>query len=209
MLHAALPCGPKAERRLLGMRPPWTSPLAQPRPRQATRAALLMRLCMCVSGTDRPVALRLLSELLENPRSHAFFHDWLSDRNKQTAAHLLLSLWRVSRGPWLTSFSLSESEDSTMFAWRVASSGMTVRTCRSPMTSLPSPSSHVSIFTTSHYFFSPQEEDALRGMTGPDGLLANPARPLAGLAARTRWLPAEAVAYGNTSPAKKEMLAVS
>lgn len=52
-----------------------------------------------------------------------------------------------------------------------------------------------------------QEEDALRGMT-QDGVLANTARPLAGLEKRTRWLPAESVAYGNVSPAKKEMLTV-
>ena len=46
-----------------------------------------------------------------------------------------------------------------------------------------------------------QEEDTLRGMSGPDGLLANTARPLAGLEKRTKWLPQEYVAYGNMSPA--------
>ncbi|GLC35790.1 hypothetical protein PLESTB_000494500 [Pleodorina starrii] len=92
----------------------------------------------------RPVALRLLSDLLENPRSHPFFHEWKSDVNKQSAAHLLLSLW--------------------------------------------------------------MEEDTLRGMSGPDGLLANPANPLAGLEKRTRWLPPENVAYGNMSAAKKEVV---
>lgn len=45
-------------------------------------------------------------------------------------------------------------------------------------------------------------------MSGPDGLLANTARPLAGLDKRTRWLPAENVAYGNMSAAKKETLTV-
>ncbi|KXZ56694.1 hypothetical protein GPECTOR_1g625 [Gonium pectorale] len=92
----------------------------------------------------RVVVLRVLSDLLENPRSHPFFHEWRSGANKQTAAHLLLTIW--------------------------------------------------------------MEEDTLRGMTGPDGLLANTARPLVGLDKRTRWLPAEAVAYGNMSPEKKEVL---
>ncbi|KAG2499310.1 hypothetical protein HYH03_002888 [Edaphochlamys debaryana] len=92
----------------------------------------------------RPIVLRVISDLLENPRSHAFFHDWQSDLNKQSAAHLLLSIW--------------------------------------------------------------MEEDSLRGMTGHDGLLANPGRPLAGLNKRTKWLPPENVAYGNMSPAKKETL---
>ncbi len=54
-----------------------------------------------------------------------------------------------------------------------------------------------------------EEEDTLRGMTGPDGLLANPANPLGGMEKRTRWLPAENVAYGNMSPAKKEVISVS
>ncbi|GIL72923.1 hypothetical protein Vretifemale_3064 [Volvox reticuliferus] len=94
----------------------------------------------------RPVALRLLSDLLENTRSHPFFHEWMSDINKQTAAHLLLSIW--------------------------------------------------------------MEEDTLRGMTGPDGLLSNPSNPLAGMQKRTKWLPPENVAYGNMSPAKKEVIAV-
>lgn len=53
-----------------------------------------------------------------------------------------------------------------------------------------------------------QEEDSLRGITGPDGMLANTARPLAGLGKRTKWLPPENVAYGNMSPAKKETLSV-
>ncbi|GLI68965.1 hypothetical protein VaNZ11_013493 [Volvox africanus] len=94
----------------------------------------------------RPVALRLLSDLLENTRSHPFFHEWMSDNNKQTAAHLLLSIW--------------------------------------------------------------MEEDTLRGMTGPDGLLSNPSNPLAGMEKRTKWLPPENVAYGNMSPAKKEVIAM-
>ncbi|GFR41272.1 hypothetical protein Agub_g1947 [Astrephomene gubernaculifera] len=92
----------------------------------------------------RPVVLRVLSDLLENPRSHPFFHEWQSDANKQTAAHMLLSIW--------------------------------------------------------------MEEDAMRGMTGADGLLANPSRPLAGLEKRTKWLPAETVAYGNMSADKRETL---
>ncbi|KAG2442889.1 hypothetical protein HXX76_002966 [Chlamydomonas incerta] len=96
--------------------------------------------------SHRPIVLRVLSDLLENPRSHPFFHDWQSDLNKQTAAHLLLSVW--------------------------------------------------------------MEEDSLRGITGPDGLLANTARPLAGLGKRTKWLPPENVAYGNMSPAKKETLSI-
>ncbi|KAG2443045.1 hypothetical protein HYH02_009460 [Chlamydomonas schloesseri] len=96
--------------------------------------------------SHRPIVLRVLSDLLENPRSHPFFHDWQSDLNKQTAAHLLLSVW--------------------------------------------------------------MEEDALRGITGPDGLLANTARPLAGLGKRAKWLPPENVAYGNMSPAKKETLSI-
>ncbi len=40
----------------------------------------------------------MLSDLLENQRSHPFFHDWQSDTNKQTAAHLLLSIWMVRAG---------------------------------------------------------------------------------------------------------------
>lgn len=47
--------------------------------------------------------LRVLSDLLENPRSHPFFHDWQSDLNKQTAAHLLLSVWMVSLSAVATS----------------------------------------------------------------------------------------------------------
>jgi hypothetical protein len=41
----------------------------------------------------RSVLLSLLCDLLENPRSHSFFHEWRSSRNQQTAAHLLLSIW--------------------------------------------------------------------------------------------------------------------
>lgn len=41
----------------------------------------------------RAVLLSMLSDLLENPRSHPFFHEWRSNRDKQTAAHLLLTLW--------------------------------------------------------------------------------------------------------------------
>ncbi len=40
-------------------------------------------------------------------------------------------------------------------------------------------------------------------------MLANTARPLAGLGKRTKWLPPENVAYGNMSPAKKETISVS
>lgn len=43
--------------------------------------------------THRPIILSVLSDLLENPRAHAFFHDWRSDTNKQTAAHMLITFW--------------------------------------------------------------------------------------------------------------------
>jgi len=42
----------------------------------------------------RATALCVLADLLENPRSHPFFHDWRSSRNKQTAAHLLVNIWK-------------------------------------------------------------------------------------------------------------------
>lgn len=45
-------------------------------------------------------------------------------------------------------------------------------------------------------------------MTNGDGVLANPSNPLAGLEKRTKWVPPENVAYGNMSPAKKEVVQV-
>ena len=50
------------------------------------------------------------------------------------------------------------------------------------------------------------EEDALRGMTDGDGQLANTMRPLAGTSKRSKWVPAESIAYGSISPGKKETM---
>lgn len=42
----------------------------------------------------RGVLLSVLCDLLENPRSHPFFHAWKSARDGRTSAQLLLSVWR-------------------------------------------------------------------------------------------------------------------
>lgn len=93
--------------------------------------------------SHRPLALSLLSDLLENPRSLPFFHEWRSGLDQQPAAHLLIRFWR--------------------------------------------------------------EEDSLRGLT-VHGILANTTHPLVGLDKRTRWVPPEAVAYGNTLPQRRAQL---
>lgn len=49
----------------------------------------------------RALTLSFLADLLGNPKSHAFFHEWRSSRTGACAAHVLLDLWReeeVSRG---------------------------------------------------------------------------------------------------------------
>lgn len=46
-------------------------------------------------STCRSLLLGAMADLLENPKSHPFFHNWRSDGNGQSAAHLLISLWQV------------------------------------------------------------------------------------------------------------------
>jgi hypothetical protein len=54
-------------------------------------------LSMLESGNrgHKAVVLSILADMLENPRTHSFFHDWRSDRDKETAAHVLIKLWKV------------------------------------------------------------------------------------------------------------------
>ncbi|KAF5830681.1 hypothetical protein DUNSADRAFT_14196 [Dunaliella salina] len=42
----------------------------------------------------RAVGLSLLADILSNPRSHSFFHEWRSHQDQSTAAHLLLRIWK-------------------------------------------------------------------------------------------------------------------
>lgn len=56
----------------------------------------LLNLLECSHRSHRPVILSMLADILENPKSRSFLHDWRSDANKQTAAHMLLALWSVS-----------------------------------------------------------------------------------------------------------------
>ncbi|MEW5303624.1 MAG: hypothetical protein WDW36_006297 [Sanguina aurantia] len=47
---------------------------------------------------EQSVLLGAMADLLENPKSHPFFHNWRSDGNGQSAAHLLISLWQEEDG---------------------------------------------------------------------------------------------------------------
>ncbi|KAL6758369.1 flagellar associated protein [Haematococcus lacustris] len=47
----------------------------------------------CGNRGHRAILLSTLCDLLENTRSHPFFHSWRSSRNQQCAAHLLLGIW--------------------------------------------------------------------------------------------------------------------
>eukprot|EP00798_Chlamydomonas_sp_ICE-L_P020376 gene20376-27146_t len=42
----------------------------------------------------RPITVSLLADLLVNPKSHSFFHDWRSDLDKKSAANMLLAIWK-------------------------------------------------------------------------------------------------------------------
>lgn len=50
-----------------------------------------------------------------------------------------------------------------------------------------------------------KEEDTLRGLT-QDGILANTISPLKGMDKRTRWIPPESIAYGNSLPHRRAQL---
>jgi len=54
-----------------------------------------------------------------------------------------------------------------------------------------------------------REQDGARGISGADGLLANPERPLSGSGNRSRWPvlePAAAAGYCNLAPERQELL---
>eukprot|EP00195_Chlamydomonas_chlamydogama_P007748 CAMPEP_0202890108 /NCGR_PEP_ID=MMETSP1392-20130828/615_1 /ASSEMBLY_ACC=CAM_ASM_000868 /TAXON_ID=225041 /ORGANISM="Chlamydomonas chlamydogama, Strain SAG 11-48b" /LENGTH=1052 /DNA_ID=CAMNT_0049573609 /DNA_START=191 /DNA_END=3349 /DNA_ORIENTATION=- len=42
----------------------------------------------------RPTILSVLADMLENQRSHSFVHEWRSEMNQQTAAHMLITMWQ-------------------------------------------------------------------------------------------------------------------
>ncbi|KAJ9526659.1 hypothetical protein QJQ45_017570 [Haematococcus lacustris] len=66
--------------------------LLETRPSLAA-AVLYVLAVQCGNRGHRAILLSTLCDLLENTRSHPFFHSWRSSRNQQCAAHLLLGIW--------------------------------------------------------------------------------------------------------------------
>eukprot|EP00873_Tetraselmis_striata_P001553 jgi/Tetstr1/421817/TSEL_012718.t1 len=42
-----------------------------------------------------PICLSIVSDILENPKAHVFFHEWISNKSGRNAAALLIHVWRA------------------------------------------------------------------------------------------------------------------
>eukprot|EP00798_Chlamydomonas_sp_ICE-L_P020377 gene20377-27148_t len=55
---------------------------------------ILLQVLEVGNRDHRPITVSLLADLLVNPKSHSFFHDWRSDLDKKSAANMLLAIWK-------------------------------------------------------------------------------------------------------------------
>ncbi|WIA12689.1 hypothetical protein OEZ85_006330 [Tetradesmus obliquus] len=134
----------------------------------------------------RPVTLSVLADLLADKRSHPFFLEW----------HAPATSSNTAAGPDST------SSTSLLSAARLSagSAGLAGSLGAPQPPKVNAAQLLIGIW---------REQDQARGLSGPDGLLANPSRPLAGSGERTKWAVGEvgvAGGYGVLQSGRKAVL---
>eukprot|EP00775_Hariotina_reticulata_P004678 gene4678-4931_t len=146
---------------------------------------VLLQLLMQGSKQLRPVVLSMLADLLADKRSHRFFLEWYAP--------------------------VASTDRTSCFAASLAGCGpYHLHGCPAVAADLiQSSRSNPVISATQLLIAIWREQDAARGISGVDGLLANPAKPLSGTGNRSKWPVLElagAASYCSLAPDRQQVL---